>query len=136
MQALSIRQPWAWLIVNGFKDIENRSWPTKVRGRFLIHAASAMTREEWLSAVQFAHYRCGVTKAALQAGCEFDQLMRGGIVGQAEIVDCVEQSESRWFVGPQGFLVAKASPTPFVQMRGRLGFFGVSEEICRLAGAA
>ena len=38
MKALSIKQPWAWLIVNGFKDIENRTWRTKIRGEFLIHA--------------------------------------------------------------------------------------------------
>ncbi|MEI3544750.1 MAG: ASCH domain-containing protein [Alphaproteobacteria bacterium] len=35
---LSIRQPWAWLIVNGYKDIENRTWPTHFRGKVLIHA--------------------------------------------------------------------------------------------------
>jgi hypothetical protein len=29
MKVLVVRQPWAWLIVNGFKDIENRSWKTK-----------------------------------------------------------------------------------------------------------
>ena len=38
MKALSIRQPWAWLIVNGYKDIENRTWPTRFRGRVCVHA--------------------------------------------------------------------------------------------------
>ncbi len=38
MQALSVRQPWAWLIVAGYKDVENRGWATKYRGRILIHA--------------------------------------------------------------------------------------------------
>lgn len=38
MLALSIRQPWAWLIINGGKDIENRDWPTKFRSRILVHA--------------------------------------------------------------------------------------------------
>ena len=32
MKALSIRQPWSWLILHGGKDIENRSWRTNVRG--------------------------------------------------------------------------------------------------------
>ncbi|WP_245839042.1 ASCH domain-containing protein [Yersinia kristensenii] len=41
MKALSIRQPWAWLIVNGYKDIENRTWNTKCRGPVLIHASTA-----------------------------------------------------------------------------------------------
>ena len=43
-KVLSIRQPWAWLILHGGKDVENRNWATKVRGRVLIHAGSTMTR--------------------------------------------------------------------------------------------
>jgi hypothetical protein len=39
MKALSIRQPWASLIVAGYKDIENRSWRTSYRGPVLIHSA-------------------------------------------------------------------------------------------------
>ena len=45
MRALSIRQPWAWLIVNGHKDIENRSWRTKYRGPFLVHAGLKVEKE-------------------------------------------------------------------------------------------
>ena len=37
-KALSIQQPWAWLIVNDHKDIENRDWRTHYRGPVLIHA--------------------------------------------------------------------------------------------------
>jgi hypothetical protein len=33
LKAISIRQPWAWLIVNGYKDVENRIWAANVRGR-------------------------------------------------------------------------------------------------------
>jgi hypothetical protein len=42
VKALSIRQPWAWLIVTGYKDIENRSWRTNYRGPLLIHAGRAI----------------------------------------------------------------------------------------------
>ena len=45
--ALSIRQPWAWLIVNGYKDIENRNWKTNFRGKILVHAAKGMTKAEY-----------------------------------------------------------------------------------------
>jgi ASCH domain len=38
---LTIRQPWAWAIIYGGKDVENRSWLTKHRGPLLIHAGSA-----------------------------------------------------------------------------------------------
>ena len=39
MKILSIRQPWAALIVHGFKETENRTWSTSYRGPVLIHAA-------------------------------------------------------------------------------------------------
>ena len=39
MKAITIRQPWASLIVHGIKDIENRSWQTNFRGRVLIHSS-------------------------------------------------------------------------------------------------
>ena len=51
MKALSIRQPWAWLILNAGKDIENRSWYTSVRGRVLIHASKGMTLAEYEDAI-------------------------------------------------------------------------------------
>ena len=40
MKVIVIRQPWAWLIVNGIKDIENRSWRTRYRGPLLIQASA------------------------------------------------------------------------------------------------
>jgi len=39
---LSIRQPWAWLCAEGFKDIENRTWATKYRGPFYIHTGKTL----------------------------------------------------------------------------------------------
>ncbi len=45
MKALSVRQPWAWLIVNGCKDIENRDWSTKLRGSLVDVHPKAATRQ-------------------------------------------------------------------------------------------
>jgi ASCH domain len=45
MKALSVRQPWAWLIVQGFKGIENRTWQTSFRGTVLIHAGMRIDQE-------------------------------------------------------------------------------------------
>lgn len=126
MIALSIRQPWAWLILHGGKDIENRDWPTKRRGRVLVHAGKGMTQDEWLSAVQFAHWgEPRLPQSKLQEGCEMDALQRGGIVGSVEIVDCVERSESPWFVGRYGFVLRDPQVLPFTAWRGQLGFFDV-----------
>ncbi|MNQ62267.1 ASCH domain protein [compost metagenome] len=65
MKALSIRQPWAWLIIHGGKDVENRSWHTKHRGRFLVHAAKGMTKHEYQAARDYAR-ECGVEIPALR----------------------------------------------------------------------
>jgi len=46
-KVLVIRQPWAWLIVHGYKDIENRTWKTRYRGALLIQA-SANLHPKWL----------------------------------------------------------------------------------------
>lgn len=123
MIALSIRQPWAWLILHAGKTVENRSWPTKYRGPVLIHAGKGMTRAEYEDAADFAHFCCGVNEMEL-----FENLQRGGIVGRARIVDCVTASDSPWFVGPFGFVLADVQPLPFRPFRGALGFFDVPAE--------
>lgn len=51
----------------------------------------------------------------------------GGIVGEVEIVDCVDESESPWFFGKFGFVLRNAKPLPFRAHKGRLGFFDVDE---------
>ncbi len=125
MLALSIRQPWAWMILHGGKDIENRDWPTRVRGRVFIHASKGMTRDEWDSAWIFAR-GSGAAVGATLAGIARDNIERGGIVGSVEIVDCVTSSESHWFVGRYGFVLRDPKPLPFMPWRGQLGFFEVS----------
>jgi len=41
MKALNIQQPWAWLIANGHKTVETRTWLTRYRGPLLIVASKA-----------------------------------------------------------------------------------------------
>lgn len=114
MKAISIRHPWAWLIVNGYKDIENRSWRTKYRGQVLIHASQGVKKSEYERAKELTDL-LGIT---LPTSFE-----TGGIVGVATITDCVEQSESPWFFGEKGFVLTDARPIEFIQMKGKLSFF-------------
>lgn len=120
MKALSIRQPWAWLIVHGPKRIENRGWPTMFRGEFLIHAAKGTTAQEYEDARRFAS-DLGVTIP------EFDALDRGGIVGKATLTSCGIISEDPWFFGPFGFRLDNVQALPFRPLKGQLGFFDVKE---------
>jgi len=128
VKALSIRQPWAWLIIHGGKDIENRDWPTKFRGRVLVHAAKGMTRDEWSDAWGFSH-GSGANPKAVESGLTFGNIDRGGIVGSVEIVGCVTGSDSRWFMGHYGFVLRDPKPLPFTPLRGQLGFFDVPDDI-------
>lgn len=123
MKILSIRQPWAWLIVNGHKDIENRTWSTRFRGEFLVHASKGMTRGEYEDCVNPVLSVRPVIDIP-----SFADLERGGIVGMAEIVDCVTESDSMWFHGEYGFVLRNARPLPFTPMRGMLGFFNAPDD--------
>lgn len=123
MIALSIRQPWAWLIVAGHKDIENRDWPTNYRGDCLIHASKSATRREFEQAVD-----CIVGAFGHDFGIPpFEELPRGGLVGIVTIADCVQASASRWATGKHGFVLERPRAIPFHPYRGRLGFFNVPE---------
>lgn len=128
LPALSIRQPWAWAILNVGKDIENRSWPTRFRGRFLIHAAKGCTRDEYLDAKSDIGH--AVAPEFRGKGIVFPgwkDMERGGIVGVAEIVDCVSQSDSRWFGGQWGFVLKNVQRLDFFPCKGVLGFFRIPQ---------
>lgn len=127
MLALSIRQPWAWAILRAGKDIENRDWPTKVRGRVLIHASKGMTQDEWADGFETIRSAGREDPRELYLNFpSFYAIERGGIVGEVEIVDCVDESESPWFFGRYGFVLRNPKPLPFVPYKGRLGFFEVA----------
>ena len=123
--AISIRQPWVWAIFNLGKDIENRSWSTRFRGRVLIHAAKGMTADEFDDACDlFDDVTAPDAQGFMQRRARIsDEAMRGGIVGSVEIVDCVQASASPWFFGRYGFVLRDPQRLPFTPCRGKLGFF-------------
>lgn len=124
--ALSIRQPWAWLIVHGFKDIENRDWPTNFRGRLLVHAGQTMARRYYDQTCEEL-LRMGLLPASMPA---YEDLPRGGFVGWTNVADCVMRHESPWKQsGSYGFVLRDSNPIPFVPFKGRLGFFNVPEGV-------
>lgn len=86
MRALTVRQPWAWAIVHGGKNVENRDWKPRVapEGRIAIHAAA---RDAGDYAWPFVAER--TEPFALTA-----DLVRGAIVGTAELADIHQGSSS------------------------------------------
>lgn len=114
LRVLSVRQPWAWLIVHGVKDIENRTWSTSCRGLVLIHAPR---RVDWA-----ADTRDLLTRD------EIAGLPIGGIIGVVSLVDCVTSSDSPWFEGPFGLVLRDPRPLPFRRRVGRLGLNRIPPE--------
>lgn len=113
LPALSIRQPWAWLILTKRKDVENRTWSTPYRGPLLIHAGKGMDRRD----VDYVEGTYGLSVPL--------NLDRGGIVGIAHVVDVVDRHDSQWFAGPFGWVLCDAQPLAFLPYRGSLGIFRV-----------
>lgn len=118
---LSIRQPWAWLIIHAGKDVENRTWPTRIRGRIYIHAAKTLTQDDYIAALLL----CSSIGVDTRGVPRMEQLDRGGLVGSVTLTGCVGHSASPWFCGPYGFELRDPAPISFAPARGRLGFFSV-----------
>lgn len=128
--ALSIKQPWAALLVSGRKTIEVRSWATRLRGRVLIHAARVPDArpEAW-------NWVTDDIRHLTQCG--------GGIIGEAQLVDCISYPDlkvftadaekhlnvAEWFQprGLYGFVFDRIQEQPFWKVTGNVRFFTVEE---------
>ncbi|MBI4150903.1 ASCH domain-containing protein [Candidatus Woesearchaeota archaeon] len=120
MKALSLKQPWAELVVSGKKTIETRTWNTSFRGTFLVHASRISNKD--------AMKRFGFT--SLPTGC---------IVGEARLVDVKSYgTKAAWDADEQkhlariewtkkryGYLLADVKRLKPQPLKGRLNFFAV-----------
>jgi hypothetical protein len=114
------------------KDIENREWSTNFRGCIYLHAGKYWKQSEIEQDIDDISFMLGdkplpeFPLAEIMDGC-------GCIVGSVEIVGCVTESKSPWFVGTYGFQLAHPiyyrRPIPF---KGALGFFDVPDNFLNL----
>lgn len=88
--ALSVKQPWATLLACGVKSVEVRTWPTRRRGRLLIHASKVPDPrpDGWAY----------LTTPRLRARAE----LLGGVVGVGELVGCVRYNTPERFLADRG----------------------------------
>jgi hypothetical protein len=82
-KALSLKQPYAWLIANGYLLVDDRSWGTQYRGPVLIHASKGLYAE-------YYDYLRANTDIPLPSR---DKLESGGVVGIANLVLCCQPSD-------------------------------------------
>jgi len=100
MKAMSIRNPWPYLIAGGIKDVENRSRRTNYRGRFYIHVSQKwdkrqnnfwklFTKKQWreLDLKLGGPYGYQATQT---------EMTTSAIIGEAAIIDCIDNSKSIW----------------------------------------
>jgi hypothetical protein len=130
MKALSIKQPWAWLICKGIKDVENRTWHIHmppllnypaIPRRIYVHTGNQIDNRAWL----FIEGRIDEDiRYELKELIWRNSLPRGAIIGEVDIIGCTDKSDSPWFTGPYALMLAGGilydDPIP---CKGQLGFF-------------
>ncbi|VVB04947.1 unnamed protein product [Arabis nemorensis] len=99
---LTMHQPWASLLVHGIKRIEGRSWPSPIRGRLWIHAASKVPDEATIKAMEEFYREIyavdGITDIQFPQHYPVSRL-----IGCVEVVGCVSCDElQNWEALPQG----------------------------------
>jgi hypothetical protein len=130
MKTLSVRQPFAWLLIRPdlldpreraeaqrrhfIKDIENRPWSAGPQGIIAIHASRTFSREGYELVQE------NFPKITLPAPEEFDF---GGVIGTVGHCGSVDAHRSPWFTGPYGHMLEDPRPCVFRECRGALGFF-------------
>jgi hypothetical protein len=125
MMALSVRPAWAWAIIHGGKDVENRSTRTSVRGRFLVHASLALKPSDFAKATQAL---CAAGEHSILP--REDEFAAGGFIGSGELIDVAEQCDSPWFApGCYGWMLRNPRPMEFLPYRGRRSWFHVPDDL-------
>lgn len=119
MKALSIKQPWASLIVSGAKVVENRSRKWKHRGPLAIHASKNFDVDgfEWIM------HNMGIDEVRI---CEDSKKLKGGFVGSVNMVDCITEHKSDFFFGPYGYVFENPKKCELIQYKGQQGIFNIN----------
>ncbi|OPY85360.1 MAG: hypothetical protein A4E65_00126 [Syntrophorhabdus sp. PtaU1.Bin153] len=143
LKALSVRQPWATLLVKAnrekkneaIKPVENRDWSSYYRGPLLIHSAKTFDDKGYRWIID----NIDLLIESFWPRIEYEQWIesskdwpRGKLIGQVEMIDCVTHHSSPWFFGPWGHLYE--NPVQFekpVSLRGMPGIFDVPDTVLR-----
>jgi len=150
VKVLSVKNPFAYLILQGGKDVENRTWTTDYRGRLYIHVSGdtlpfltdepnltddyARKLEVFLDTLAEYYSKCDIDKGttaesfmnAVIDNPELWLLKSQSIIGYVDLVDIIQNSSSPWSIEGQYHWILK-NPTllenPIRQVKGRLGLW-------------
>ena len=125
MKVLSIRQPWASLIAYGYKEYEFRTWKTKYRGEFLIHASKMVEKENM---DRFKHLNIPFeTGAIIAKGYIDDCVLAKDIEDELIKKDSIVYGQSRNREG-YAFHIKNIELVKPIKTNGKLGFWEYKEE--------
>lgn len=132
MKTLSIQQPWATLLAAGIKDMENRTWTTKFRGKLLLHASGKTVPRHTLDELPYEMFIPIVNAQIFGNIPEFADMPTGAIVGYADLTDCItEDTMTIWDGGPDctKFVMQNAYvfDEPIEGVKGKLNIFDYPE---------
>jgi hypothetical protein len=129
--ALSVKQPWAWLIVTGLKPVENRTWGMnsplwriQMPERIFIHTGKSNDPEEheaaWEILRDVYHAEAGDYLKLYEQEKVF-----GAVIGEVDITGCLQGVKSPWSVtGQYQFILKNPGRYPkYIPCQGQTGFF-------------
>ena len=124
MKVLSIKEPWASLIMNGTKKIETRSWKTKYRGEIYIHASlskAKITKSEVYELIKDMNFKCGyiICKCNL-VDCIY---MTDEYVNDMKINHYEEYICGHYEVGRYAWIVEDVKVIEPIEAKGKLGLW-------------
>jgi hypothetical protein len=131
VKALSIRQPWAWLVIHGYKDVENRPTAWDYTGPLAVHASAT-------PADKYEILRLRLQKIIQHPIPTWYDIEKGGFIGSVNVdgriyvmdrkkpFDCYP---SIWFSGPEGYVLSSPRKSGFVRWKGRLGLFDIPDDL-------
>lgn len=152
--AISVKQPWAYLLCDGIKDIENRTWklPEKYKGKRVYIHASAKGEKNSYGCLNY-NQRNSILHTPI-AAINFKDLLLSAIIGYVEFTECVINHPSIWAektpdyvvgINPKiheqitgkkiiyNWVVANAVlfDKPILNVKGSLSFWDCSEYLLR-----
>lgn len=150
VKVLSVKNPYAYLIIQGGKDVENRTWTTDYRGRLYIHVSGdtlpflteepnltddySLKLEIFLNKLAEHYSKCDINKgdtAESFMNAVIDKpnlwlLKTQSIIGYVNLVNIIQNSSSPWAIDGQHHWILK-NPTllenPIRHVKGRLGLW-------------
>jgi len=126
MKALSVRQCWAWAIVQGYKLVENRTWATEYRGLIAIHAS--LSNEDMASSSHVLREHGIVHPADPPRGCIVGTVRLKGICRRKELpaLGLVAPEYSNFATGPYCWILdtPRILVSP-IELQGRQRLFKI-----------